>query len=177
MATKFAATTAALLQASLRAKTSQSKGKLFEDLVAHLFSSIRGVEVNRRNAKNPFQTEEIDVALWNDQHSSAVPFLPWIILVECKNWTTAVGSEQVSWFDTKLRNRGIELGILFAANGITGDAKSLTDAHLTIATALRERRRIVVLTSSDVTALRGPSQLVSLLKQKLCDLAIVGTTI
>jgi hypothetical protein len=48
----------------------------------------------------------------------------------------------------------------------------LTDAHSTIANALKERRR---LTADEVKRLAQSSQLVHLIKEKLCDLAVKGT--
>lgn len=101
--------------------------------------------------------------------------MPWIILVECKNWEAPVGSEHVSWFDTKIRNRGLEFGILVAANGITGDPSRLTDAHSIIARALQEGRRMLVITRDELLRLRDSSELVLVIKEKLCELAVSGT--
>ena len=74
-----------------------------------------------------------------------------------------------------MRNRGVEFGILIAANGITGNPALLTDAHSIIATALKERRRLIVITMEEVKSLVDSSQLVHLIKEKLCDLAVRGT--
>ena len=74
-----------------------------------------------------------------------------------------------------MRNLGVEFGILVAVSGITGNPALLTDAHSTIANALKERRRLMVITADDITRLAHASQLVHLIKEKLCDLAIKGT--
>jgi len=171
----FAAETARLLGKAARATSANRRGKAFEDLLCHLFGSIRGVRVARRNKKNPFRTEEIDVALWNEKTRSAVPFLPWLILAECKNWTSPVGSIDVSWFFQKMQSRGVQLGILFAAHGVTGDRQLVTEAQSIIARALASDRQILVLTADDVRGLRTPGGLVKLIKEKLCDL-VVGAT-
>ena len=76
-----------------------------------------------------------------------------------------------------MRNRGVEFGILIAANGITGNPALLTDAHSIIATALKERRRLIVITMEEVKSLVDSSQLVHLIKEKLCDLAVRGTIV
>jgi len=69
---------------------------------------------------------------WNEFFSGGLPSpaFPPYILVECKNWSEKVSSNEVSWFDTKLRDRGLFLGILIATCGITGDPQRLTDAHI-----------------------------------------------
>lgn len=165
---------AALFQRGDTAETTKAKGDAPEELICYVFGSIPGITVTRRSERNAFDTEEIDVAFFNDQASGDLPFLPWLLLVECKNWRAPVGSEHVSWFDTKLRNRGLEFGVLVAAGGITGDSAQLTDAHSTVASALREKRRIVVLTRTELLQFTDPSQVVLALKEKLCDLAVSG---
>jgi hypothetical protein len=164
-----------LLREGKEAQTTKQKGDALETLICYLFQTIPGITVTRRNERNAFDTEEIDVAFFNEQASDGLPFLPWIILVECKNWTHPVGSEHVSWFDTKMRNRGVEFGILVAASGITGNPAMLTDAHSTIANALKERRRLIVITADEIMCLAHSSQLIRLIKEKLCDLAVRGS--
>jgi hypothetical protein len=135
-----------LLSRGASAQTTKEKGDMLEDLICYLFERIPGIAVSKRNKRNVFDTEEIDVAFFNDRVPGGLPFLPWIILVECKNWSSPVGSDHVSWFYTKICSRGAEFGILFATNGITGNPALLTDAHSIIATALRERRHLIVIT-------------------------------
>ena len=86
-----------------------------------------------------------------------------------------MSSAQLNWFDSKLRNRGLAFGVLVAARGITGDAAKLTAAHSIVAAALRESRRLVVINCDELLALTESSQLVQLIKEKLCDLALKGT--
>jgi hypothetical protein len=101
--------------------------------------------------------------------------LPNVILIESKNWSNAVSSIEVNWFDTKLRNRGLDFGILISPHGITGDADDLTAAHSIVATALKERRKLVVLTTGELLALQDTDALGHLIKKKLCELAVKGT--
>jgi Restriction endonuclease len=100
-----------------------------------------------------------------------------IVLVECKNWSKSVGSTEVNWFDAKLRSRGLLYGILIAAQGITGDAQDLTAAHHVIAGALREQRRLLVITENELLQLTDTDALVYMIKEKLCDLAVSGTIV
>jgi restriction endonuclease len=151
------------------------RGRALEDLVCYLFGRVPGISITHRNVINEFESEEIDVALFNDKHRLGFPFLHHVILVEAKNWSSPVGSHEVAWFDSKLRQRGLPFGVLVAMNGITGTATDRTAAHAIIAAALPEQRQLIVLTRAELLALVSTQQLVSLVKQKLTDLAVVGT--
>jgi Restriction endonuclease len=122
------------------------------------------VEIAERNVLNAFNTEEIDVALWNARHARGFYFLPHLLLVECKNWNNPCGSQEVSYFVNRLRHRGCDHGVLFAANGITGKAEDLTRAHFEIATALAAGIRVVVLTPAEISHLTDTAELVDLMK-------------
>ncbi len=152
------------------------QGRALEDLVCYLFGLVPGIDVATRNRLNAFDTEEIDVAFWNKRSQRGLDFLPSsILLVECKNWSSPVGSQEVSYFATRLRHRGCDHGVLVAANGITGTAEDLNRAHQQIAAALAEGQKILVLTRDEIERLSTTSGLVRLLKQKLCELAVCGT--
>ncbi|HEY2033310.1 MAG TPA: restriction endonuclease [Rhizomicrobium sp.] len=168
------ATVANYIQTGLNGNTTNIKGRALEDLVSYVFGLVPGITITHRNALNVFDSEEVDVALWNEIDQLGFFFPPNLILVECKNWSKAVGSAEVSWFDTKLRNRGLDLGILVAARGITGDANDLTAAHTVVAAALRERRRLVVITTDELAGLVSTEELATLVKRKLCDLMVKG---
>lgn len=164
-----------LLEACDSGANTAEQGRALEDLICYVFSQIPGISITLRNEMNEFHTEEIDVALWNDGGPDGLFFLPNIILAECKNWSHSVGSAEVSWFDAKLRSRGLDFGILIARNGITGEAGDLTAAHSIVAGALREGRRLVVVATEELIALGDTADLVSLIKKKLCDLVVRGT--
>lgn len=51
----------------------------------------------------------------------------------------------------------------------------LTAAHSNVATALKERRKLVVLTTGQLLALQDTDALRYLIKTKLCELAVKGT--
>jgi hypothetical protein len=169
------ATVQAHIAAGQNGANTAEQGRALEDLICYVCGQVPGVAITHRNDLNAFQTEEIDVALWNDGATDGLFFLPNIVLVECKNWSTRVGSAELNWFDSKLRNRGLTVGILVTTLGITGDAADLTAAHAVIAAALREGRRLVVLTTAELAALTDTQELVHLIKLKLCDLAVKGT--
>lgn len=154
---------------------SNDKGRALEDLVCFLFPLVPGIEIAQRNTLNAFETEEVDVALWNARHPEGFYFLPHLLLVEAKNWSNPCGSQEVSYFVGRLRQRGCDHGILFAANGITGVAEDLTRAHFEIASALAAGIRVLVITPGDIEAATSTNQIVDLLKRKLCQLVVSGT--
>jgi len=165
----------ALLNQGLNASTTTEKGQALEELVCYLFSKVPGIGIYKRNVLNAFATEEIDVAFWNDKSRNGLYFLPNILLVECKNWSAAIGSQEVAYFIQQLQDRGRDHGILVAANGISGSAQELTRAHHLIAVSLSRGLHILILTGAELGALCKTEQLVDLLKGKLCELAVAGT--
>lgn len=165
----------AFVAAGNAAATTADKGKALEDLICYVFDKVPGIAITRRNALNAFGNEEIDVALWNEQDDDGLHFLPNIILIECKNWSKAVGSIEVNWFDSKLRNRGLDFGILISTNGVTGNGADRNAAHDTVAAAPREKRKLIVITTDAIVAMNNTDQLVTLIKESLCELAVSGT--
>lgn len=163
------------LQLGENGQTTTERGRALEELICYLFEKIPGISVTKRNEMNVFGTEEIDVAFWNEKDFHGLFFLPHIVLVECKNWSTPVGSIEVSWFDSKLRNRGLTFGILVATRGITGDGEDRTAAHSIVASALREQRQILVINREEINTITDTAHIVRLFKEKLCELAVIGT--
>ncbi len=104
--------------------TSNEKGHRLEALVAFLLSQIEDFRVVERNLRT--ETEELDVVVQQGRTEGGrcwmlgVPF----ILVESKNWASKVTQKELSTFRVKMQGkRGtVRLGLLFAANGHTGDA-------------------------------------------------------
>jgi hypothetical protein len=171
------ATVQGFIDAGQNGNSTAVQGRALEDLICYVMALVPGVAITHRNELNAFDTEEIDVAVWNDGAAEGLFFLPNIILVECKNWSKAVGSEEVNWIDSKLRNRGLSFGILVTTRGITGQAGDLTAAHAVVAAALREGRKLVVITTEELLATPNTEDLIRLIKRKLCDLAVKGTVV
>ena len=163
-----------LMAAGAAAANTTQQGRAYEDLVCYIFEAVPGISETFRNQVNVLQSEEIDVVFWNERSPDGFWFLQEIILVECKDWSTAVGSHHVSWFLNKLRAKALLFGVLVAANGITGNADDRTAAYAILNQALLEGRRIVVLTTQDLLAINSPSALVALIKKKLCQVTLQG---
>ena len=171
------ATVQAFIDAGANAQDTTAQGRALEDLICYVFEQVPGIVITRRNTTNVFHTEEVDVAFFNDAVPDGFSFLPNILLIEAKNWSTRVGSDEVAWFDTKIRHRGLSFGILVTTQGVTGDPDSLTAAHSIVSAALKEQRRLIVITTTELQALTDTAQLVKLLKTKLCDLTVRGTSL
>lgn len=152
-----------------------AKGKAFEDLACYLLDGIPGIRITARNVLNTFATEEIDVACYNERDPAGLGSLTDFLLVECKGWTDAVGSEQVSWFLTKIRHRGLRFGILIAANGITGDPDQLSRAHFLVSTDLANfGTKMIIITRKEIEGLASGEDFAKLIIHKVCTLHATG---
>lgn len=154
--------------------TNQIKGKAFEDMTCYLFETIPGVSVAIRNQMNAFDNEEIDIAIWNEKVRAGLPFLPNIILIECKNWAAPVSSIEVNWFCQKLASRGLDFGVLIANNGITGNANDLDAAYNTIAFHQSQKRSLIVITRAEILTFQNTNDIIALIKRKMCLMAVSG---
>lgn len=157
------------------AATNAARGKAFEELACYLFSNIPGVTITSRNEMNTFATEEIDVACYNIQDPAGLRSLNPFFLVECKGWTNPVSSVEVSWFLNKIEHRGLDFGVLFAANGITGVAEHLTAANSVVAFALAAKKiRMVIITRAEIEMLTSGEQPAQKIIEKVTQLHASG---
>ena len=68
------------------------------------------------------------------------------------------GQQRVSSFIPKLRNHGIDFGILIAANGITGNPEDGDRTHHQVSLALASKIQLIVITRKEVEAVsRAPT--------------------
>ena len=160
---------------SRRARKTKTQGQIVEDLVCYLVESVPGISVTKRNILNAYHSEEVDVGIWNEKSASGFYFLPNTILIEAKNWSAAVGSQDVVSFIAKLKARGLEFGFLVALNGITGSQQDITAARDHIRQALHDRISVVVVKRADFEKFKSGRDFVEFVKEKLCELAVSGT--
>lgn len=162
-----------MLRAVDNAASTDAKGNALEELSKYLFEKLRGIEFIKRSILDAARAHELDVAFWNDQPRSELPFLDAVLVVECKASEAPAGSHDVGWFVRKLQDRGANHGILVALNGITGGADGVTSAHSEILTALiRDGIRVLLLTRPEIVALASGAELAALLKRKLLTLTL-----
>ena len=69
----------------------------------------------------------------------------------------------------------MELGILIAANGITGDPIELTNAHALGVSAMTRGIKLIVITTADISALASVSDLIDLLKRRYLRAIMKGS--
>ena len=141
------------------------KGKTFEDLASYLLRALQGIDITARDVVTG--SEEIDLVLWNARVDEVLRSWSDIILVECKNWSAKVGAKDLNWFVTKIADRGLRTGILFAAHGVTGDYGSASDpvgARHVIRTALTKGIRVITITMDDLRLITSLEDLRRLLK-------------
>ena len=163
-----------MLDESQSSSSTHDKGKIFEDLTCYLFEMIPGVIIAKRNTMNQYNTEEVDVSIWNDKYNEGLPFINNIFLVECKNWSSSVGSVDVNWFATKVEDRGLDFGVLLATNGITKESNEIKRAQSILSGYLRKHIRIIVIEKEEILSLQNTEDMVRMIKDKICELVVNG---
>jgi len=100
----------------LEEKDSNKKGLALERLVTLVFLTVDGFHPSHRIQT---QTEEIDIFVRNESTDAFWFKLSPFILVECKNWSSKVGKDEIVIFRSKLENRfGLsKVGFLVSVNG------------------------------------------------------------
>jgi hypothetical protein len=156
-----------------RANSAQAKGDVLAELIKHVFAMVPGVGFAAEKVKNRFQSQEVDIAFWNDQHPHGLKQFEAQLLIECKNWSAPVTAMEVCWFLCKLERRALEFGVLVALHGITGaGTEDWTAAHEIAGYYQSKGIRLAVLTRRELEALRSTDDLVNLLKAKLNALVV-----
>jgi hypothetical protein len=156
------------------AATSDAKGKLYEALVVYLFEAVPGCFAEP-NTTNVFRTEQIDVAVGNGRLQAGLWLLPHVILIECKDWDRPVDSSTVGYFMNIMAGRGVELGVLVAANGITGNRDDLTSAHALGLHASPRALKVIVVTTDDLANLQTAAEFIDLLHRRYLQAFATGT--
>lgn len=156
------------------AATAHARGEILEDLLVYLMRRIPGVRFQERDVLVANGSEEIDLVFWNDRAPSGLPFMPWLLIFECKNWASPVGSAAVGFFRMKAEERHLEAAILVAANGVTGDVAERSAACNIIDTAFvsAARLQLIVITRAEIEALASTEQFVRLLQNKISKIVM-----
>jgi restriction endonuclease Mrr len=151
----------------------KTKGPAFEDLVAGVLEAIPGLRMVGRRQRNVTNTAEIDLDFRATSECPLTFFGP-VVLVECKNQKTKVGSPAVDHFAKKLREARVPGGILVTLSGISGSAKSATGAVAALDDARQEGQVIVVLERSELEATSSGDLLAAALQAKFLDMQVYG---
>ena len=153
-------------------------GAALEDVVSRTLCSLPGLRVLKRDFVNRAGSSEFDLFLFNNSRLSPIEFLPDFLLVECKNWAARVDSATVRDFVGKLLATHQKVGILVAANGITGDAAEQTAANDIIRQSFDAHDiKIIVLKRSDIEAFRSKEDIVLFLQERYGEACLRSTLI
>jgi hypothetical protein len=100
----------------MRIGTTLEKGRTLEELTSRLFNSIPGFAATGHVVT---ETEEIDVRIQNGSDDPHWRDESYLLLAECKNWSSACGKNEFVLFKNKLRNRvgRVSCGFLVSWNG------------------------------------------------------------
>ena len=164
-----------ILEKGNNASNAIEKGRALEELVVYIFEKVPGITIYDTDVMNFHQTEEIDVVLWNEKEENGLKNFPEIIFIECKNLSKKVGTRDLAYFITKVRNKGLNFGILIASLGISGSESKSTRAHFEMPLALKEGIRIIVITLNDIMNLNSVTDLLNLIKLRICSLLVRGS--
>lgn len=150
------------------AGNSDVKGTALEAVVEQTLCLFEGVGLIHRNAEDNAGSLEIDLVLYNNQIPVVgLPFLPTLLVIECKNWASPVNAATVRSFTSKIHSMRQKFGLLVAANGITGNAQDATNAHAHLRDTFKQDGEIVlVLTRDELCAVASTEELGALLRQK-----------
>ena len=99
-----------------------SKGVFWEDVAAYVLNNIAGWKITGKRIRAG--TQEIDLSIANISLDDELWQLGAYVLVECKNWNSHVDIHQIRNIAHISTMKGNKTAILFAANGITADARN-----------------------------------------------------
>lgn len=149
-----------------QAETTKEKGDTFEYFARVLFNSIDFLEVRDQALRT--NTGEIDIVVEYTGSNELTIFDQWsrFILVECKNWADSVGVSQIRDFKGKMDKAQIDLGVIFARNGISGD--EATDAVRLIHDCFqRDKCMILVIGDNEIEQLLDGRSFYELLDESI----------
>lgn len=148
----------------MKATSKKVTGKDLERLAWYFLSSIPGFEV--RSDLRAEDTQYDGLVRNTGPKYDFRADLGFHLLVECKQWSEAVGVAEVSQFINKLVLQDCRGGVLFSSRGITGEGK-MRDAELQVLKAhYRAGKVILVLNEEDFQRVSTGENLIFMLRQK-----------
>jgi hypothetical protein len=157
------------------ALTAHAKGQALEDLLVYAFEKYPGLRLIERDVRVAAGSEEIDLVFWNERRPNGLPFLPHILMFECKNWAQPVDSAAVVYYANKIHTRHLEYGFLIAANGVTGDEQDLRASRQHLHNSLiQDNVKIIVINRGELCGLKSTQQLTALIQQKIAQIILRG---
>jgi len=151
------------------APNTDEQGHAYERALRYAFEAA-GCLVEQ-NLTNIGGAEEVDLGVGN---LGSFPLLPQIFLVECKDWDRPVDSKTVGYFLNIVRSRSLQLAIVVAPKGLTGDDSDMTYAHSLGAYAAAQAVKIVVITTDDLLAIESAADFTALLHRRYLRAVVNG---
>jgi Restriction endonuclease len=102
------------------------RGRLLEDFVVAIVNSSRGLRVVDVRHRNNY--EEIDIIVSVISYNPLLSYWGPLLLIECKNWNSKVGTEPVRAFYTKMtaKKGAVRLGVIISPFGFTKGVQELS---------------------------------------------------
>jgi len=162
-----------MIEESDNSTIAKEKGDKLELLVKYLFANTENLSFIGRDILDAPRAHEIDIAFWNPNRNGGLSFLDPVIVIECKNHSSPIGSIDIGWFVRKLQDRGARNGIFISLSGITGKFDGQTCVHSEILNAMmRDGIKILVMKREDLLGLNNSDDLVNLLMEKFLKLTL-----
>jgi dCTP deaminase len=149
----------------------QTKGRLLEDLIENLLSQIRGIKTIKKNAR--LKSEEIDIIVQNNVDDTFWKTLGNPLVVECKNWSSKVGTDEIGNLVVKMNalSPDVKTGILVAVNGISGN--SYRDAQLRRREYRQKGIYIVVIERTDLERVAAGKVMSQVIEERYNELYLI----
>lgn len=122
------------------------KGLLLEQVISEIFKLVPNLHIVGTRVNDKIQ--EIDIQVRNFNRQNVWYDFDGIFFIECKNWNSKVGSNEIAVFISKLMEYGLKIGIFVSINGITGNKDS--GARGKIRNALTMGIKILTLDGNDI---------------------------
>ncbi|MFD1646017.1 hypothetical protein [Haloarchaeobius litoreus] len=154
----------------LDAEGAYEKGNALEDFALLMIGGLTGLETIEQKMRTT--TSELDVVASNVSTDPSSIFYNYgdFVLFECENWDGSVGAKEVRDFIGKLDRSRVDLGVLFARNGISGE-DSREDAQRVIADKFqRDGAAIIVIDESDIKSVFEGVSFYQIVKNELVRL-------
>jgi hypothetical protein len=142
------------------------KGRLLEQVISQILGLVPDLYTVSTRIDDGIQ--EIDIYVRNHNRKYVWADFNGMIFVECKNWSSAVSSDEIMKFSQKLDNKGLKSGIFVAMNGITG--RNLGGAKGQLILLLQKGIKIIVIEGRDIEDILNCMDVSDKVDQKYIDM-------
>lgn len=156
----------ARLDAVGAATPGNARGRALEQLIAELFASVPGVEVEDRNVLGGSREAEFDIQFSNDQRPDGFAAFGRDFFVECKSSDDPLSAAGVQHFAGEMLKRRLPHSLIVSLKGITGDPETVSAAQRQIADYAIQQCWIMVLNERELRGISSSQHLVAVVERK-----------